>query len=387
MTTAFDLAEIVASVAAEFGDMKAKRDDDGFATYFVGEMPNSLIGQALAKSGAVRPGGWQGNTARPSVALPAIGITLTAAWAAWFDAIAVSEDDGGATFAGALAAAGRMPVEVPEADGIYAGIPDGIYHGDPHSLSSSGARTLLEPGGPAKFRHARRVDKAEYDFGHVAHALILGEGSQIAIIDAKDWRTKAAQVERDAARATGLVPVLRSTYRAGESLALAAKSHALGELLFAEGQPEQSVYWHDDQTGVRLRCRPDWMTAGPLVVDVKTTKSAAPREFSKSVVDYGYHCQEAFYRDGLAAHGIDAQFLFFAIEKGYPYLCSVIELPAEAVAAGRALNRAAIDLYARCRETDIWPGYPPIIHRADLPDWAYRSAESTVTRIESELAA
>ena len=278
---------------------------------------------------------------------------------------------------------------IPAEDGIYTGISDTDYHADPRSLSSSGARALLQPGGPAKFRYAPRVEKSEYDFGHVAHALILGEGSLIAVIDAKDWRTKAAKEARDEARAAGQVPVLADTYTAGESLARAATTHPLGEILFAEGIPEQSVYWHDEHTGVRLRCRPDWMTPGdrPIQVDVKTTKSAAPRDFAKSCGDYGYHQQQAFYVDGLAAHGVDTQFLFFAIEKTPPFLCSVIELPPEAVAVGRSLNRAAVDLYARCVETDTWPGYPAVIHRPELPEWTYKSADITLTRLESETTA
>lgn len=274
--------------------------------------------------------------------------------------------------------------EIPTEDGIYTDITDELYHSDRGSLSSSGARTILAEGGPAKFRHAPRVEKKEYDYGHVCHALILGEGSTIVIVDADDWRTKAAKEIREVARADGKVAVLRKTYQQGEALAQAAKTHALGEVLFAEGAPEQSVYWHDDRTGARLRCRPDWMTAGgrPIQVDVKTTKSAAPRDFEKSCADYGYHQQQALYVDGLAAHGIETDFLFFAVESTYPYLCSVVELPSEAVSIGRSLNRAAIDLYAQCMERDDWPGITPIIHRISLPPRAVQSAEATINRLE-----
>lgn len=290
--------------------------------------------------------------------------------------------------AAAQAAAAGRRTEIPAEDGIYTDITDTLYHSDRESLSSSGARTLLAEGGPAKFRHAPRVEKNEYDFGHVAHALILGEGSTIVIVDADDWRTKAAKEAREVARADGKVAVLRKTYQQGEQLAQAAKTHELGEILFAEGTPEQSVYWHDDRTGARLRCRPDWMTVGgrPIQVDVKTTKSAAPRDFERSCADYGYHQQQAFYEDGLAARGIDTGFLFFAIEKTYPYLCSVVELPQEAVTLGRALNRNAIDLYAQCMERDEWPGIAPIIHHITLPPWAVQSAEATIHRTERLLA-
>lgn len=273
-------------------------------------------------------------------------------------------------------------MSIPDKDGIYSGISDVAYHADKTSLSSSGARLILEEGGPAKLQYAPQRFSDEFDFGHIAHALILGEGSEIVVIDADSWRTKAAKEARDVARAEGKVAVLADTFDQGDALAQAAKSHPLGELLFAEGVPEQSVYWHDEQTGARLRCRPDWMT-GPLQVDVKTTKSAAPRDFVKSVADYGYHQQQALYQDGLAAHGRDTEFLFFAVEKTRPFLCSVIELPDDAVAVGRQLNRAAINLWADCLARDDWPGYEPVIHRPKLPEWLYRTAELTLTRMEN----
>ncbi|MFD0927383.1 hypothetical protein ACFQ04_16710, partial [Williamsia deligens] len=86
-----------------------------------------------------------------------------------------------------------MRTEIPSEDGIYDDIPDTLYHSSRDSLSSSGARTLLEPGGPAKFVGAPRVEKKEYDLGHVVHALVLGKGSDLAVLKYDDWRTKAAR--------------------------------------------------------------------------------------------------------------------------------------------------------------------------------------------------
>lgn len=276
----------------------------------------------------------------------------------------------------------------PTEPGIYDGISDLTYHADRNSLSSSGARALLEPGGPAKFRYGVVEYKKDWDFGHVAHALVLGEGSAIEVLDYKDWRTKDAKADAAAARAAGKVPILTAMYEVAKTMAEAALTHPLGEILFASGVAEQSWYWNDPVTGVRLRCRPDWNTGGdhPLFVDYKTTKSADPAQFIKSAKDYGYHCQEPFYLDGATELGVDAQFYFFCQEKTAPYLPSVVQLPAEAVAEGRRLNRAAIDLYARCVETDTWPGYEPIVHTPPWPDWYSRTTETTLAHLERQAA-
>ena len=279
---------------------------------------------------------------------------------------------------------------IPTEDGIYAGISDTDYHADPHSLSSSGARALLQPGGPAKFRYAQdhpAAPSATFDLGHAVHTAILGEGGQFVDTGFDAWTTKAAKEARDAARENGDIPLKSSEYRQVVAMRDAVLSHPLGEILFAAGQPELSIYHHDEQTGTRLRARPDWMPTAdrPIIVDLKTTNSADPTEFvRKSVPAYGYHQQDPWYRDAVRAAGVgdDAQFIFCLAEKTPPFLCSVVELPAEAVAVGRALNRAAVDLYAQCVAEDTWPGYAELIHRLDIPEWAYRSAEFTLHRVE-----
>ena len=37
-------------------------------------------------------------------------------------------------------------------------------------------------------------------------------------------------------------------------------AHPSAAALLDEGTPELSGYWHDVETGVRLRFRPDWLT-------------------------------------------------------------------------------------------------------------------------------
>ena len=259
---------------------------------------------------------------------------------------------------------------------LKSGISDADYHSGP-SLSSTGARKILEC--PARFKWERDhppEPKPAFDFGHLVHRLVLGEGSVIQIVEATDWRSKAAQAERDATRADGAVPVLRSEYDAAKAMREAVMAHPTASALFAEGVAEQSGYWRDEPTDIQLRFRPDWLTTSlsgrALCVDYKTTISANPADFAMSVGKFGYFMQHAWYVAGLAAHGIDdAGFLFVAQEKQAPYLVSVIELDPDAVLLGARRNRRAIDLYAECVATDTWPAYGDGINVVDLPRWIY----------------
>lgn len=267
----------------------------------------------------------------------------------------------------------------PDVPGIYDGIPDKIYHGDRDSLSSSGARKLLPPSTPALFKWEQDhpVYKATFDFGHAAHAEVLGTGMDIVEVIADDWRTKAAQDTKKAIYAEGKTPLLTKDLAKVHEMADAIRSHETAATLLSNGKAEQSLYWRDQATGIMRRARPDWLpnvTGSRLVIpDYKTAVSADENDFAKAAGDYGYHCQEAWYIDGVIELGIhpDPEFVFVVQEKEPPYLVNVVQLAPDALELGRHLNRIAIETYVTCKQTGIWPGYGEDIKLIDLPPWVY----------------
>lgn len=292
-----------------------------------------------------------------------------------------------------LAALADVTITEP---GVYDDIPDDVYHADPvpdGSLSCSGAKRLLPPSCPAIFWYERlhgRPAKPAFDFGHAAHAAVLGKGAPVVIVqktakdgtksDAENYLTKSAQQHRDEAYAAGHTPILAHEAQQVGEMAQALLQHETAAALLApdSGAAEQSLFWRDPRRGVMLRSRLDWLprTVNDRVVipDFKTAVSAEPWTFARAAATYGYHMQHAFYVDGARALGLagDVQFVFIVQEKTPPYLVSVVELDAASVEAGRRRNDAAIDVYVQCRETGEWPGYHddddiPLI---SLPAWA-----------------
>ncbi|URN11311.1 PD-(D/E)XK nuclease-like domain-containing protein [Streptomyces radiopugnans] len=70
------------------------------------------------------------------------------------------------------------------------------------------------------------------------------------------------------------------------------------------GIAERSIYWTDPATGVRCRCRPDWLRTLPgltLCVDYKTCRDASPEAIAKAIRDHAYHQQDPWYIDGIEA--------------------------------------------------------------------------------------
>lgn len=255
------------------------------------------------------------------------------------------------------------------------------YHRLP-SLSSSGARKLLPPSTPARFRWEQEhpVFKDEYDLGSAAHKLVLGDPlAEIVHVEADAWRTNAAKDAKAQAHADGKIPLLTKQLETVTAMATAISLHPVAAQLFDQnsGKPEQSLFWTDPRTGVELRCRYDWLPdpveGRRLVIpDYKTTdQSADAGAFGRTAANLGYPQQTAWYIDAAKACGLDDDpaFLFVVQEAKPPYLVNVIEMPWLDVEVGRQLNRKAIDIYAECVATNTWPGYGDGIKTAHMPGW------------------
>lgn len=269
--------------------------------------------------------------------------------------------------------------------GVY-DLTDDEYHADPvpaGSLSATGARQLLPPNCPALFHYNRTHPQPHnqvFDLGKAAHRLVLGSGPDLAVIDATDWRTKAAKEARAEAYEAGAVPILAEEHQQVLAMADAIREHPIASVLFdpARGRAEQSLFWIDQPSGVWRRARFDWLPdqismAGRLIIpDYKTTAKADLRSIQKSVHTYGYHQQGAWYQDAALALGLaeNAAFVFVFQEKVPPYLVTVVELDVTALMIGRTLNRKAIDVYRHCTATGRWPGYADDIELVALPTYA-----------------
>jgi hypothetical protein len=274
----------------------------------------------------------------------------------------------------------------PTGDAVVRDLPHEQYLRHP-ALSASGAKTLIRAGGPARFRHEQehgRPPRDQFDVGHAAHAAVLGVGPELVVIDAPDWRTKAAQTQRDLARAEGKVPVLVSTAQQVADMANALRADPLASRVITagRGEPEVSLFWHDPEHDVDRRGRVDWLREpvdGRLIlVDYKTCASADPDALARAVVNYGYHMQAAWYRDLIVGLGLASSvpFLFVFQETAAPYLINVVELDGPTLQMGADLNQRALEVFARCTREDVWPGYTAAgITHLSAPAWAHRQHE------------
>lgn len=274
--------------------------------------------------------------------------------------------------------------------GIYS-LTSEQYHGHPtptQCLGSTGARLLVNAC-PAEYRY--RTDNPEvktaFDIGNATHLLTLEPAAfekRIGRVRFDDYRKKEAQAERDDIRASGRIPLLPEQVADVEAMRASVFDHPIAHLAFQGGAAEQSLFWRDPEFGFWCKCRPDyWPARRPYLTDLKTAVSAAPEDFSKAVINYGYGQQAAWYLDGVAAVTGEKpdRFAFIVVEKTAPYLVSICWLDPTVIEWGRILNRRARSVFAWCLEHDRWPGFQPDITKApaaftiSLPAWAIRDLE------------
>lgn len=276
--------------------------------------------------------------------------------------------------------------------GLYPHIDEDWYHADcveGGSLSVSGAKLLLQA--PAKFDYARRngsKSSKSMDTGTRVHALVLGKGAEhLKFLDFPNYKTKRAQEERDAAIANGKIPTLPHEWDEAQEISNAVLKHPTAGGLFTEGDAEVSMFWRDEEFGIWLRGRADYMThfgGLPTIVDFKTTADASPADdgFGKSAYKFSYWMQDPWYREGWAAHlGCDWQdidFVFACVETEPPYLVATYRIKPEHVELGREQNRIARERFRDCVKADRWPGYSEEIEDLELPRYGVQRIERDI---------
>lgn len=254
------------------------------------------------------------------------------------------------------------------------------YHAQKDVLSSSGARLLINPSCPAKFRYAMdnpQPAKKTFDYGTAAHRMVLGDGPELVLVDAKRWDTDVIKARLIEIRAEGNVPLKRDEMQMVKDMAAALRKHPLAAKLFdpSKGRPEQSLFWRDPATGVDCRARLDWLpqTDGGrmLVADYKTAVSASKKAFAKAVQDYHYEQQDEWYAAGITACELaaDVAFMFVVQEKEPPYLINIHQVSQLYRLMAEDRNKRARETYAACMASGEWPGYPIEVQTVDPPAW------------------
>ena len=250
------------------------------------------------------------------------------------------------------------------------------------SLTSSLVRDLLQTA-PRKVwencarlnHHYRAQHKGIFDLGSAAHAQFVGEGAEIVVVDAADWRTKAAKEARAAAYAAGKTPIKIADMERVDAMTEAAQRQfgqhqELRDILVERIRREASIFWHEG--GVTCRCRPDlYLDGPPTIIHYKTTgTNLNPYTLSKYAASLGWELIAAHYAAGVKGlTGVEPCQYFAVQETSPPYLCLVAELDQAFLELGQQRRKRALDIWKWCLKENKWPGWPNGTTVLEAPPW------------------
>jgi homoserine acetyltransferase len=240
-------------------------------------------------------------------------------------------------------------------------------------ISSTDIRRLIRS--PAHYKNPTIQDSPALAFGSLVHEFVLLPNSAEARYRPKanvDGRTKEGKAVRDweasLAAQQGIKFVTEADYNAAVNITASVRTHLGASALLAGGVAETAGIV-SDFLGVNCRIKPDYRTDN-YIVDLKTCQDARQDPFSRSVINFLYQVQAAFYVD--VAEAIDGKkrdFYWIAVEKDAPYAVSVFKASDAMLENGRAQYKCAIALYKECAAMDLWPAYSQQIQQLDLPGW------------------
>lgn len=258
-------------------------------------------------------------------------------------------------------------------------LPEAEYHAAA-ALSASGAWAIAQDC-PAIYWHTspfnpnaeRPETSKDFDIGTALHLAVLEPArreARIVVIEADDWRTKAAKEARDAAYAAGKVPLLPKNGDLVDEMRKALLAHEWTADLLRGASTEVSFFW--DAEGIPCKARADLISRDGRMADLKTSASASPSFFQRQAWNNGHFLRAPFYQDGwMMAGGKPVKdYWFVVVGKDAPHLITPIRLDDRALAWGRLMARRAIDLFRRCRDEGRWPGYTDGPMTIGLPTWA-----------------
>lgn len=213
--------------------------------------------------------------------------------------------------------------------------------------------------------------------GSITHSAVLEQKADGFVVRPEGM--KFTTKEGMAWKAAQTLPIIDSETHANiYGMTLAVQNHPMArKILYGTGKNEVSVWKRHEPTGLLLKGRADRLTVDgqnlTVVADLKTCErgGAKEAEFSKSIWNWGYALQAAFYVDLFGA----SYFVFVVVEKEPPHAVACYNLDAQSLAIGRREYEGYLQTIKSCTDSGVWPAYSDDLRQIALPDWVTRKEQ------------
>lgn len=136
-----------------------------------------------------------------------------------------------------------------------------------------------------------------------------------------------------------------------------------------DAQAELEWFGMDPEFDCPIKCTWDWLTPD-LIFDPKKTGETIEEFETKSIWNYSYHIQAAFYlRCAEIMDGRKREFAWPVIEDDPPFASQLILPPPQMLDEGRRIVEERLRTFSRCWHDKVWPGYETQMKIAEVPEW------------------
>lgn len=237
------------------------------------------------------------------------------------------------------------------------------------------------------YRKAPLIYKHEYIDGNkrqASPAQAIGTALHAAYLEPTVWQEKfkiAEKIDRrtkegkiagerqDAmARIEGVTFLNPDQYNMVENACYELDSHPYLKTIKEGFKFEASMFWVDGDTNCKGRVD-SFSPSLSTIFDVKTTKDA--KNFGKSILEYGYHRQAAYYLDGLTqvTGQVYEDFVWIVVEMEAPFLHAVYKADKDMLSIGRMEYKQDLLQFQESKVKNEWPGLSPLVQTISLPSW------------------
>lgn len=131
-----------------------------------------------------------------------------------------------------------------------------------------------------------------------------------------------------------------------------------GPLVKGVGKNELTIVWTHQRTGLRVKCRIDRLIHGRALIDLKFTVNPLPAAFEPVARRLHYYMRMSLYSTAVEIAGLGTPAVkIIAAQSEEPHEVVVYDLEHEELAFGRDEYERAIDVVAKCRAEQRWPGF------------------------------
>lgn len=299
----------------------------------------------------------------------------------------------------------------PPEPGIYPDIPDGAYHR--HGSVSKSTLKLLVDGTPLECRNYMEHGINETD------AVNQGTAVELAVLDPDRFEREVVvrpafsgadappEFRGEGARArvaewkeanAGKLQIPQSAYDRAVAAGAMARSKKGPKTALRAGTIQLSLLWPDDETELWCRARPDFalLEGEPdrrVFVDIKVSSGAAgadplsDKAIRTHLIDKGAAMQAAMFTEGyFRITGEPAPTCYLLVVSGSgPLDMRLVHVGNDWLEYGEVSFRRAIRRFAKCSETNTWPGYAEQgVTSVNFPDWLRNQTEARANENDAQ---